>query len=110
MTRKTLWFVNLSYDIHREPKKTKTLNSCPKLPQIWTDFQNSYTARLSAKFAINAYLNISSHFKTVVYATLWNIYVQKNRRAQEVIEANCRVRLNHSKPVLKYLSGKIFII
>jgi len=28
-----------------------------------------------------------------------------NRNAQEVIEAHCRVRLSHSKTVLKYLSG-----
>jgi len=34
----------------------------------------------------------------------------KNRHAQEVIEANCHVRLSHLKTVLKYLSGKIFII
>jgi len=36
----------------------------------------------------------------------------KNRRVQEVglIEANCHVRLSNSKTILKYLSGKIFII
>jgi len=32
-----------------------------------------------------------------------------NRHAQEVIEANCHLRLSHSKTVLKYLFGKIFI-
>jgi len=31
----------------------------------------------------------------------------KNRRAQEIIEVNCHVRLSHPKTVLKYLFGKI---
>jgi len=30
----------------------------------------------------------------------------KDRHVQEVIAANCHVRLRHSKTVLKYLSGK----
>jgi len=34
----------------------------------------------------------------------------KNGSAQEVIEANCHIRLSHSKTVLKYLSGKISIV
>jgi len=39
-------------------------------------------------------------------------YFADRLNAQEVIEANCRVRLSHSitqKTVLKYLAGKIFI-
>ena len=36
-------------------KKNKTLNSCPQLPQMLTDFQNSFTGRLTDKFATNAY-------------------------------------------------------
>jgi len=57
-----------------------------------TDFQHSLAERLTGKFATNSYLNIPSHLKHV--ATL--------------IEAI--VRLSHSKTVLKYLFGKIFII
>jgi len=35
----------------------------------------------------------------------------KNRHTQEVIEANCRVRLIHAKKtVLKHFSDKIFIL
>ena len=74
-----------------------------------TDFQNSFTDRLSGKFATKAYLNIPPHLKYV--ATLpCEISVFKNRSTQEVIERNCYVRLKHSKTVLKYLSGKTFII
>jgi len=74
-----------------------------------TDFQNSFTGRLSGKFATNSHSNIPPHLNFV--ATLpREISMFKNRHAQEVIEANCRVRLSHSKTLLKYLSGKIFII
>ena len=50
-----------------------------------TDFQNSFTGRLTGKFATNSYLNI---------------YVQKNRNALEVIEANSHVRLHPLKKLL----------
>ena len=57
-----------------------------------TDFQKFFTGRLTGKFATNSYLNIPPHLKRV--ATLpCDIYFQKNRNAQEVIEANCHVRL-----------------
>jgi len=46
-------------------KKNKTPNSCPKLPQMLTDFQNSFTGRLTGKFATNSYLNIPPHLKRV---------------------------------------------
>ena len=36
--------------LHCESKKNKTPNSCPYLHQIFTDFQNSFTVRLSRKF------------------------------------------------------------
>ena len=42
-----------------------------------TNFQNSFTFRLTGKFATNSYLNIPPHLKTCRYTTLWNIYVQK---------------------------------
>ena len=61
-----------------------------------TDFHNSFTDRLSSNFATNACLNIPPHLKYV--ATVPCEYLcSKNRNAQEVIEANCHLRLNHSK-------------
>jgi len=60
-----------------------------------TDFHSSFTGRLSGKFATNSYLNIPPHLNYV--ATLpCEISMFKNRHAQEVIEANCHVRLSHS--------------
>jgi len=43
-----------------------------------TDFQNSFTDRLSGKFATNSYLGISSHLTYVVYC---EISMFKNRHA-----------------------------
>jgi len=61
-----------------------------------TEFYNSFTDELSDKFARKSYLNITPHLKYV--ATLpCEISVFKNRNTQEVIEANCHVRLDHSK-------------
>jgi len=61
-----------------------------------TDFQNSFTARLTGKFATKSCLNIPPHLKRV--ATLpCEILCSKNRNAQEVIEANCHVRLRPLK-------------
>ena len=71
-----------------------------------TDFQNSFVDRLTGKFATKSYLNIPPHLKYVPTLPC-EISMFKKRNAQEVIEANCRVRLSHSKSVL---SGKIFII
>jgi len=77
-------------------QKKQDTNSCPQLPQMLTDLQNSFTDRLSGKFATNSYLNIPPHPKCV--ATLpCEISMFKNRHTQEVIEANCHVRLIHSK-------------
>ena len=75
-----------------------------------TDFQNSFTGRLIGKFATNSYLNIPPNLKRV--GTLpCEISMLKNRNAQEVIEANCHVRLRQlKKTVLRYLSGKIFLV
>jgi len=68
-----------------------------------TIFQNSFTGRLTGKFATNLYLNIPPHLNYV--ATLpYEISMFKNRHAQEVIEANWHVRLSHSKN-----SFKIFV-
>jgi len=73
-----------------------------------TDFQNSFTVRLSGKFATNLYLNIPPHINCVATVHYLLKYLcSKNRHPQEVIEANDHVRLSHSKTVLKYLSGKM---
>jgi len=71
-----------------------------------TDFQN--TGRLSGKFATKSYLNIPPHLNYVA-ALPCEISMFKNRHAQEVIEANCHLRLGPSKTLLKSLPGKIFI-
>jgi len=48
-----------------------------------TNFQNSFAARLSVKFAANSYLNISSHLKYV--ATLpCEIWMPENWRQSEI--------------------------
>ena len=60
-----------------------------------TDFQNSLIGRLIGKFATNSYLNIPPHLKRV--ATLPCEICSKNRNAQEVIEANCHVKLRPLK-------------
>jgi len=75
-----------------------------------TDFHNSLTARLSGKFVTNAYLNIPPHLKCCVAILPCEISIFKNRHAQVVIEAKCRVRLSHSKNCFTNLSGKMFII
>jgi len=53
--------------------KNKTLNSCQYLPQILTDFQNSFTDRLSGTFATNSCLNIPSNLKYVAtqHCEIW---------------------------------------
>jgi len=63
-----------------------------------TYLQNSFTVRLSSKFVqsrINlSYLNIPPHLKHVT--TLPVKYLcSKNRHDEEVIEADCHVRLSH---------------
>jgi len=63
---------------------------------------------LKAQFAIKAYLNILPQLKYVTTVP-HEISMLKNRNGQEVIEANCHVRLSHSKSCFKYLSGKLFI-
>ena len=73
-----------------------------------TDFQNSFTGRLSGKFVTNSHLNIPPHL-TYVATLPCEISMFKNRHVLEVIEANCHVRLSHSKTVLKYLSGKYLL-
>ena len=63
---------------------------------MFTDFKNSFTGRLTGKFATNSYLNIPPNLKRV--ATLpCEISMFENRNAQEVIEANCHVRLRPLK-------------
>jgi len=46
-------------------QKNKTPNSCPYLHQILADFLNSFTVRLSRKFATKSYTNTPPHPKRV---------------------------------------------
>jgi len=57
------WFL-----IHRE-SKNKTFNCCPLLPQMLTDFRNSFTVRLSGKFATNFCFNFPPHLNYVATLT-----------------------------------------
>ena len=59
-----------------------------------TDFENSFTNRLSSTFLVRWLLNIQPDLKRV--ATLpCEIVVFKNRRAPELTEANSHARLSH---------------
>ena len=60
--------VCLTIELHCESKKNKTPNSCPQLHQILTIFQNSFTVRLTRKFATKSSLNTPPHPKR--FATL----------------------------------------
>ena len=51
---------------------------------------------LNGKFATSSYLNIPPHFNMSLHY-LVKYLCSKNRNAQEVIEANYRIRLSHSK-------------
>jgi len=73
---------------------------------MFTDFPISFTGGLSSKFAIKDCLKLPPCLNRV--ATLpCEISMFKNRRAQWVSTAECRVRLHHSKIVSKYLSEEI---
>ena len=75
---------------------------------MFTDFQNSFTAGLSRKFAVTQYLKIPPRLNRV--ATLpCEISMFGNRDAQRVSTAECCLRLRHSKNCFKigYLSDEI---
>ena len=73
--KKILKAVTAVLQLHCE-SKNKTPNSCPQHHQILTDFQHSFTVRLSRKFVIKLYLHTKPHPKRV--ATLpCEISVQK---------------------------------
>jgi len=74
-----------------------------------TDFQNSFTGRLSGEFVAN-HIQTSHHTLTMLLHYIVKYLCSKNRHSQELIEANCHVRLSHSKTLLKHLSDKVFII
>ena len=80
--RQTTWQTR-TYQIHHEPIKNKTLNSCSWLPQIITDFHNSFADRLNNKFATNSYLNISSHLKCVTTLRC-EIWMSQNWQQSEI--------------------------
>jgi len=66
-----------------------------------TAFQIFFAGRLIGKFATDSYLKIFHHTLNVSLHYLVQYLCSKNRHDQKVIEANCRVRLSHSKTVLK---------
>jgi len=51
-------------------QKNKTVNSCPQLPQLLTDFQNSFAVRLTSEFATKSYLNIPPRLEYVAILPL----------------------------------------
>ena len=61
--------------------------------------------KLDGKFAINSYLNIPPHLKHVATVP-WEIssLCSNKRHAQGVNEANCHVKMKHSKLLKKILS------
>ena len=61
---------------------------------MFTNFQNSFSVRLSNKFAIN--LKIPPCFDHVVHY-LVKCLCSKNRHTQKESAAKCRARLSHSK-------------
>ena len=63
-------------------QKSKLPNSWPYLCQILTDFQNSFTVRLSDKFAVAQQLKIISHLKRVA-TLLCEILMSENKRQFE---------------------------
>ena len=74
-----------------------------------TDFQNSFTGRLTGKFATNSYLNIPPHLKRV--ATLpckISIFKKSQWSRSNLSKLPCKPAPTQ-KTVLKYLSGKIFL-
>jgi len=59
--------------MHAVSQQDKTLNSFPKLPQMLTDFQNSFAGRLTGKFANKLVFKHPTTFYTCRYTTLWNV-------------------------------------
>ena len=62
---------------------------------MFTDFQNSVTFRLSSKFAVKSYIKIQPRLENHVATLHCEISMLKNRHAQGVSAAKCRVRLRH---------------
>jgi len=65
-----------------------------------TDFQNSFSGRLSSKFLPKQQLKIPPYLKRVASLPC-EIFVLKNRHELELSTANSRARLNHSQQLLK---------
>ena len=76
-----------------------------------TCFQNSFIVRLSGKLVMKSYLNVPLHLKHVA-TLLCEIPMLKNCHAEEIIEANCHVRLKHSKNcfIVIYVVNKHYLI
>ena len=75
--------VCLANGIYIVSQKNKTLNSCPKLPQMLTDFHNYFTVRLTGKFGTQSYLNILPHLKYVA-ALPCEVCMSENWQQSEV--------------------------
>jgi len=67
-------------------QKNKTVNARAYFPQMLTGFQNSFTGRLSGKFATNTHLNIPPHLsyvaRYVVKCLCTKIALQKKKQAR----------------------------
>ena len=70
-------------------------------PKIHTEFTDRFRLLFKTVY-IYIYIYISLHY-------LVKYLCSKNRNTQEVIEANCHVKLRPLKKLLKYLSSKIFL-
>ena len=51
-----------------------------------TDFQNSFTGRLTGKFATNSYLNIPPHLKYVATLLLWFLILKSRYVALDSVD------------------------
>jgi len=88
-------FIYLLHYYTVSQKNPRTLDFCPWLRQMLTDFQNNFTERLTNNFAIKSLLNIPPHLKHV--ATLpCEIFVLKKLPCSRTecsrlaIQKNCR--------------------
>ena len=80
----------VTQQIHCESKKQDTKFSWLELPQMLTDFQNSFTGWLSGKFATNSYLNIPPHLRYM--ATLpCEVLVSENWWQSEICIVNHKI-------------------
>ena len=73
---------------------------------MFTDFQNYFTVRLSKNLQLSHIKNFH-HAIVMLRHYLVKYICSRNRHAQGVSAAKCRVRLSHLKTASKYLSGDL---